>query len=146
MLCFFSPLTTNIYLLAIPAIADAFSKPIELINLTVTAYMVLQGVCKLRCLLEPQFLFDNPAAFSSYDLGFVIGSLRTTPDHSRMLVDPEHGLRWSCLGSNIKLLGIDVALLHTSRWIREHNRVGYASNMLCRVIMVLICNRCRSHR
>ncbi|KAF8560011.1 MFS general substrate transporter [Imleria badia] len=40
----FSPLTANIYLPAIPAIAAAFNKSIELINLTVTVYMVLQGV------------------------------------------------------------------------------------------------------
>ncbi|KAG9314032.1 major facilitator superfamily domain-containing protein [Chiua virens] len=40
----FSPLTANIYLPAIPTIATAFNKSIELINLTVTVYMVLQGV------------------------------------------------------------------------------------------------------
>lgn len=47
---FSSPLTANIYLPAIPTIATAFDKSIELINLTVTVYMVLQGVCKLHCL------------------------------------------------------------------------------------------------
>lgn len=45
--CFSSPLTANIYLPAIPTIATAFNKSTELINLTVTVYMVLQGVCKL---------------------------------------------------------------------------------------------------
>ncbi|KAH0838000.1 major facilitator superfamily domain-containing protein [Lanmaoa asiatica] len=40
----FSPLTANIYLPAIPTIAIAFNKSTELINLTVTVYMVLQGV------------------------------------------------------------------------------------------------------
>ncbi|KAF8445568.1 major facilitator superfamily domain-containing protein [Boletus edulis BED1] len=40
----FSPLTANIYLPAIPTIAAAFNKSIESINLTVTVYMVLQGV------------------------------------------------------------------------------------------------------
>ncbi|KIJ66317.1 hypothetical protein HYDPIDRAFT_86715 [Hydnomerulius pinastri MD-312] len=40
----FSPLTANIYFPAIPTIATAFNKSIELINLTVTVYMVLQGV------------------------------------------------------------------------------------------------------
>jgi len=39
----FSPLTANIYLPAIPTIARAFNKPIELINLTVTVYIILQG-------------------------------------------------------------------------------------------------------
>ncbi|KAF9225425.1 MFS general substrate transporter [Gyrodon lividus] len=40
----FSPLTANIYLPAIPTMAAAFNKSTELINLTVTVYMVLQGV------------------------------------------------------------------------------------------------------
>ncbi|KAI0653268.1 MFS general substrate transporter [Cubamyces menziesii] len=40
----FSPLTTNIYFPAIPTIAAAFHKSVELINLTVTVYMVLQGI------------------------------------------------------------------------------------------------------
>ncbi|KIJ66313.1 hypothetical protein HYDPIDRAFT_109309 [Hydnomerulius pinastri MD-312] len=40
----FSPLTANIYFPAIPTIATAFDKSIELINLTVTVYMVFQGV------------------------------------------------------------------------------------------------------
>ncbi|CAL1700544.1 unnamed protein product [Somion occarium] len=40
----FSPLTSNSYFPAIPTIADAFHKSVELINLTVTVYMILQGV------------------------------------------------------------------------------------------------------
>ncbi|KDQ50724.1 hypothetical protein JAAARDRAFT_74054 [Jaapia argillacea MUCL 33604] len=40
----FSPLTASIYLPAIPVIATAFHKSVELINLTVTIYMVMQGV------------------------------------------------------------------------------------------------------
>ncbi|EIW87053.1 MFS general substrate transporter [Coniophora puteana RWD-64-598 SS2] len=40
----FSPFTANIYFPAIPTIAVAFNKSTELINLTVTVYMVLQGV------------------------------------------------------------------------------------------------------
>ncbi|KIK68315.1 hypothetical protein GYMLUDRAFT_153793 [Collybiopsis luxurians FD-317 M1] len=40
----FSPLTTNVYFPAIPTIADAFHKSTELINLTVTMYMIFQGV------------------------------------------------------------------------------------------------------
>ncbi|OCH87253.1 MFS general substrate transporter, partial [Obba rivulosa] len=40
----FSPLTANIYLPAIPIMASAFHKSTELINLTVTVYMVLQGI------------------------------------------------------------------------------------------------------
>ncbi|KAJ3733048.1 MFS general substrate transporter [Lentinula guzmanii] len=40
----FSPLTANIYFPAIPTIAAAFHKSTELINLTVTMYMLLQGL------------------------------------------------------------------------------------------------------
>ncbi|KAJ4490543.1 major facilitator superfamily domain-containing protein [Lentinula aciculospora] len=40
----FSPLTANVYFPAIPSIADAFHKSTELINLTVTMYMVFQGI------------------------------------------------------------------------------------------------------
>ncbi|KAG1828129.1 major facilitator superfamily domain-containing protein [Suillus variegatus] len=40
----FSPLTANVYFPAIPTIALAFHRSIESINLTVTAYMVLQGI------------------------------------------------------------------------------------------------------
>ncbi|KAF5313949.1 hypothetical protein D9758_018685 [Tetrapyrgos nigripes] len=40
----FSPLTANVYFPAIPTIANAFHKSTELINLTVTMYMVFQGI------------------------------------------------------------------------------------------------------
>ncbi|GJE85845.1 MFS general substrate transporter [Phanerochaete sordida] len=40
----FSPLTANIYFPAIPTLSNAFHESIELINLTVTMYMVLQGI------------------------------------------------------------------------------------------------------
>lgn len=43
----FSPLTASIYFPAIPAISKAFRKSIELINLTVTMYMILQGVAPM---------------------------------------------------------------------------------------------------
>ncbi|KAI0697552.1 MFS general substrate transporter [Cytidiella melzeri] len=39
----FSPLTANIYFPAIPELSRVFGKSVELINLTVTMYMVLQG-------------------------------------------------------------------------------------------------------
>lgn len=40
----FSPLTANVYFPAIPTIASAFHTSIESINLSVTVYMVLQGI------------------------------------------------------------------------------------------------------
>ncbi|KAI0034181.1 MFS general substrate transporter [Vararia minispora EC-137] len=40
----FSPLTANIYFPAIPLMVDAFHKSTELINLTITIYMVMQGL------------------------------------------------------------------------------------------------------
>ncbi|KAI0003808.1 MFS general substrate transporter [Russula compacta] len=41
---FFSPFTANIYFPAIPVISKAFHRDVELINLTVTMYMVMQGI------------------------------------------------------------------------------------------------------
>ncbi|KAK0466462.1 MFS general substrate transporter [Desarmillaria tabescens] len=43
----FSPLTANIYLPAIPVLTVDFNKSTELINITVTVYMVFQGLCEL---------------------------------------------------------------------------------------------------
>ncbi|ELU41191.1 major facilitator superfamily [Rhizoctonia solani AG-1 IA] len=43
----FSPLASSVYFPAIPTMADAFGKSIELINLTVTMYMVFQGISTL---------------------------------------------------------------------------------------------------
>ncbi|KAE9390907.1 MFS general substrate transporter [Gymnopus androsaceus JB14] len=43
----FSPLTANVYFPAIPTIAEAFNKSTELINLTVTMYMVFQGIAPM---------------------------------------------------------------------------------------------------
>ena len=40
-----SPFTANIYFPAIPVISTDFRKSVELINLTVTMYMVMQGLC-----------------------------------------------------------------------------------------------------
>ena len=42
---YISPFTANIYFPAIPVISTDFHKSIELINLTVTMYMVMQGLC-----------------------------------------------------------------------------------------------------
>ncbi|KAF7319070.1 MFS general substrate transporter [Mycena chlorophos] len=41
----FSPLSANIYFPAIPTLDVAFNKSTELINLTVTLFMVFQGIC-----------------------------------------------------------------------------------------------------
>lgn len=40
----FSPLSSNIYFPAIPAIASAFHQSVENINITVTVYMIFQGI------------------------------------------------------------------------------------------------------
>ena len=40
----FSPLTTNIYLVAIPTLSSAFHTSIERINLSVTVYMIAQAI------------------------------------------------------------------------------------------------------
>ena len=41
----FSPLPANIYFPAIPLLADTFGTSIELMNQTVTVYLVMQGLC-----------------------------------------------------------------------------------------------------
>ncbi|TEB38913.1 quinidine resistance protein-like protein [Coprinellus micaceus] len=43
----YSPLTANIYFPAIPALSRDFHKSVELINLTVTVYVVMQGVAPM---------------------------------------------------------------------------------------------------
>lgn len=51
-----SPLTANIYFPAIQTIANAFHTSVELINVTITVYMVLQGICKRSILgLAPNY-------------------------------------------------------------------------------------------
>ena len=40
-----SPFTANIYFPAIPVISKDFHKDVEFINLSVTMYMVMQGIC-----------------------------------------------------------------------------------------------------
>jgi multidrug resistance protein len=44
---FFSPFTANIYFPNVPTLATAFSVSLEKINLTITAYIVVQGVAPL---------------------------------------------------------------------------------------------------
>jgi MFS family permease len=44
---FFSPMTANIYFPAIPTLASATSSSIQQINLTITTYIVLQGISPL---------------------------------------------------------------------------------------------------
>ena len=41
---YFSPLTANVYFPAITTIADAFHVSVQNINLTVTVYMIFQGI------------------------------------------------------------------------------------------------------
>ncbi|KAF6766633.1 quinidine resistance protein-like protein [Ephemerocybe angulata] len=43
----FSPLTANIYFPAIPTLSRDFHESVELINLTVTVYMIMQGVAPM---------------------------------------------------------------------------------------------------
>jgi hypothetical protein len=43
---FFSPLPANIYFPAIPLLAETFGKSIELMNQTVTVYLMMQGLCE----------------------------------------------------------------------------------------------------
>lgn len=65
-----SPLTANIYFPAIPELSRVFGKSVELINLTVTMYMVLQGICEYSLICQYSNL--NPLARSTDVLGHTL--------------------------------------------------------------------------
>ena len=52
---FVSTFIANSYFPAIPILATEFHKSVELINLTITVFMVFQGIC-----MYPDFLNDVP--------------------------------------------------------------------------------------
>jgi len=54
-----SALTANIYYPAIPVISRDFHKSVELINLTVTMYMAMQGVCAPFIISPNRFTSDD---------------------------------------------------------------------------------------
>lgn len=72
---FYSPLPANIYFPAIPQMSTAFHKSTSALNQTVTAYLVMQGVCecpsRTDCILHRQTDRRTNAddLFSSYALG-----------------------------------------------------------------------------
>ena len=55
MIC--SPLTANIYLPALTIISSSFQKSVELVNLSVTVYMVFQGLCMCNDALQKNNFF-----------------------------------------------------------------------------------------
>jgi MFS family permease len=63
-----SPLTANIYFPAIPTLSRAFGKSTELINLTVTLYMVFQGLGEQHpsyFLFMPSHLLSAPMVWGA---------------------------------------------------------------------------------
>jgi len=58
----FSPLTSNIYFPAIPTIAKAFNKSTELINLTVTMYVIFQGLAPMLWGTLSDFIGRRPTS------------------------------------------------------------------------------------
>ena len=64
-----SPLASSSYFPAIPTMAQEFHKSTELINLTVTVYMVLQGVGKYVLLLYLDCTFNLVVDTRAYGMG-----------------------------------------------------------------------------
>ncbi|KAJ0268823.1 hypothetical protein COL940_013035 [Colletotrichum noveboracense] len=89
---FYSPLPANIYLPAIPKLSEAFGKSVELLNLTVTAFLAMQGICAgvIGDISTPE---ERGGFFGMFNLGpmsplsnLVPYSLRFLPETLRNLV------------------------------------------------------------
>lgn len=96
-----SPLASNLYLPAIPEIGRAFNKSTELINLTVTVYVVLQGIG----------VYSISSAFNLLDMHCV------APLFWGTLADTS-GRRLALIGTMVTLAGssVGLALVPTSAY------------------------------
>ena len=117
-----SPFTANIYFPAIPVISAAFHKSVELINLTVTMYMVMQGLCKPFPFLIIRCIFTSIPRlwFSSDGLGNTIRSLRTQTNYVRLSSNSFIVLCRTCTSPDIRLLVVDALTMHPGRRICKH--------------------------
>lgn len=122
MLFTISPLTANIYLPAIPTMAAAFHKSTELINITVTVYMVFQGICEPP--IPPASLFSpNHWHNDSTDaMGHNRGQGGQTPYLLSLPAGALHCLRRPCAGAHQCVLAAGAVAMPASRGIRKHRR------------------------
>lgn len=119
-----SPLTANIYFPAIPTMASAFHVSIEKINLTVTVYMIMQGICKSsRCISSCRSA--EYAMLSTFCVGLRLRQERSQDWLPSLLISPNAVLRWHRIDTHFGLLATCFAPVHTSSWIREYRRVRY---------------------
>ena len=102
-----SPFTANIYFPAVPVISRDFHKGVELINLTVTMYMVMQGLCTSLPL--------NPVL--SYTLPVVLGLNDLAPMFWGTLSDRwgRRPITFACLVT-LSLSSVGLALVPTSTY------------------------------
>ena len=107
-------------------ISKAFDKSIELINLTVTVYMIVQGLGLywLTLPLSASHLMSNTLLpFSPYVLGNFI-----RPLGEKTYVHQLHGhtvaiLRWTCACTHKRLLRSHAPPMLTGLWLCKHDRV-----------------------
>lgn len=118
-----SPFSANIYLPVIPAVARDFHKSIELINLTVTMYMIFQGIC--ACI--PSFTIGTlshqsiPHDQTSSDvLGNAVRPSGAQANHDRLFDNPFGVLCRASSSPNISLLAVDALTMFPSGGIGEH--------------------------
>lgn len=116
-----SPLTANIYFPAIPTLARVFHKSTELINLTVTVYMVLQGACELSARARRA----TPSVESDFDRSaYAMGSNgRPRWEATHLPGVSSHTfavLRRTGTGSYIRLLAPHALALHSGCRVCKH--------------------------
>ena len=125
-----SPFTANIYFPVIPALSREFHKSIELINLTVTMYMVFQGIC--ACITQSAIgtisYCSLPHKRTSSDaLGNTVRPSRAQANYDLMSSNPDIILRRARPSPNLRLLALDALTVFPSSGISEHLRSWYVS-------------------
>lgn len=127
---YFSPLTANVYFPAITTIADAFHVSVQNINLTVTVYMIFQGIsasnpidsCHIVYLHLP---IEN---ISSYILGYNSGPLRTKTIVHTLPFYLAFNLHRTRAHPNVRILVSSTTQMHTSSRFSEYGRSRHVSH------------------
>ena len=122
----FSPLTANIYFPAIPTISSAFHKSTELINLTVTVYMVVQGICAFSKLSIQMYMYILIRGCSAHVLGYPVRPLGQTAYVHRLHDSPFRCLRGTSSRPHGCLLVTHGPSVFASGWFCQHRWVAIA--------------------
>jgi hypothetical protein len=119
--CARSPLTANIYFPAIQTIANAFHTSVELINVTVTVYMVLQGICTLPL---SHYASRIHAFRSAHVMGHPLRPCGSTSHVFGLSRPPVHILRWDGASAYERVLAPSAAAVFPSCWFRKYDCSG----------------------